>query len=86
MRKSLLFSSRLVKSKKCRGGEGGFISVSWSPGKMKLSRTTQCGGLGGRGGSDGKGTLVSSECRDRDKQEHRDPERHGRYTWRGTEE
>lgn len=48
MRKSLLFSSRLVKSKKWRGGEGGFISVSWSPGKMKLSRTTQRGGGGSK--------------------------------------
>lgn len=64
MRKSLLFSSRLVKSKKCRGGKGGFIFVSWSPGKMKLSRAARCGG----GGSGGRGSLLSSELRDRDRQ------------------
>lgn len=38
-----MFSSRLVKSKKCRGGEGG-LHLSWSLGKMKLSGAVQCGG------------------------------------------
>lgn len=38
--------------------------MSWSPGKMKLSRAAQCGG----GGSGGRGTLLSSELRDRDRQ------------------
>lgn len=46
MRKSLLFSSRLVKSKKCKGGEGGFIFEHPSPEKMKLSTAVQCGGGG----------------------------------------
>lgn len=40
-----MFSSRLVKSKKCRGGEGGLL-LSWSLGKRKLSGAVQCGGRG----------------------------------------
>lgn len=62
------FPAGLLNQKKCRGGEGGFISVSGSPGKMKLSRATQHAG-------GGKGPFISSDLRDRNVQGHRDDNR-----------
>ena len=38
--------------------------MSWSPGKMKLSRATHSRWGWGGGASDGKDTLTSSELRD----------------------